>query len=319
MSDITDPRQDSLWLFRPLFAILLAMISLLATTGCVSTNLAPISVHGAAYEPLPDEIELWQATREEEDLLLHQVVVYDDPALQDYLDQLVARLESPGMAANREVRCHVTVLDDPTLHAFAFPHGAIYIHSGLLAQAQTEDHVAAILAHEMVHIENRHRARHERARWNRMLPIGVLTLGAALALVDGEADYAEDCIDDEADIPDELADEVFEFGLKLATRVSARGYGRRLEREADEGMVAKLRATGYDITRVVAFYDRLQGLTDLDRQPPSLAHGLGSDMARRWQALKKLELPAAAASTEPILDPPALDRLVRRMRGDRPL
>ncbi len=302
---------------RPFFSFLLATASLLLTTGCVTTNLAPISVQGAAYQPLPDELDLWQASREEESLMLDQVKVYEDPALQHYLDQLVARLEPSGMAANREVRFAVTVLDDPTLHAFAYPHGSIYIHSGLLAQTDWEDQIAAILAHEMTHVENRHMARHERARWNRMVPIGAITLGVSLALAADEVDARSECDYEEAELLAEMADDVFDLGFELASRVSARGFGRRLEREADEGMLDKLRANGYDVGVVTEFYDRLNGLEDLGKRQV-LAHGLGPDVAGRLRALVKATDPAdsASASGTPLLAPPDLARLLRGLGRD---
>ena len=292
--------------------LLLAVTSLLMT-GCVSTQLEPISVQGAAYQPLPDEIDLWQAAREEESLMLGQVEVYDDPALERYLDQLITRLQPSGMAANREVRFRVTVLDDPTVHAFAYPHGSIYIHSGLLAETDWEDQIAAVLAHEMTHVENRHMARHERARWNHMAPIGVLSIGFALALAADEIDALEAGNCEEAALLEEMEDDVLNFGFKLASRVSASGYGRRLEREADAGMLDKLRANGYNVDVVLAFYDRIAGLED-SRRP--LAHSLGSDMTRRLRALAKSTGPldTSTAGGQPIATPSDLAHLLAAVK-----
>ncbi len=313
MFNITDVKTPCCRPFRPLFSLLFATATLLLASGCVSTNLIPISVQGADYEPLQDEIDLWEAAREEESLLLADVEVYDDPALTRYLDELVARLEPPGMAANREVRFRVTVLDDPTFNAFAFPNGSIYIHAGLLAQAETEDQIAAILAHEMTHVENRHMVRHERARWNRAMPIAVLSIGASLALAVDAVDAWDEGDCEEAELLAEMGEDVFDFGFKLAFRVAAKGYGRRLEREADEGMLEKLRAHGYDAGNVLDFYDRINGLGDLGDGREVLAHGLGSDVARRLRALMESETPTepAAAVSQPLLAPEDLADLLR--------
>lgn len=297
--------------------LLFTAVLLPLATGCVSTNLTPISAQGAAFQPLPDELDLWQAAREEESLMLSEVEIYDDPALERYLEQLVARLESAGMAANREVGFRVTILDDPTFNAFAFPHGSIYVHSGLLAQADAEDHVAAILAHEMTHVENRHMARHERAKFNRRIPIEALAMGISLALTIEEADALEECDYEEAELLAEMSDDVFDFGLELAQRVSARGYGRRLEREADEGMLGKLRANGYDVAEVMAFYDRLQDLAGPGDPRQALAHGLSPDAARRLRALAKSPSSIEpAAGGQPLLTPAELARLLRGLERD---
>ncbi len=313
MPSITDVRSCP-----RLCSLTLAATILLLSTGCVSTNLPPISAKGAAFKPLPDEVDLWQAAREEESQMLAEVEVYHDPDLNRYLEQLVARLESPGMAANRELRFQVTVLDDPGFNAFAYPHGSIYVHTGLLAQTDYEDHIAAILAHEMTHVENRHMARHERARWNRAMPIEVLAMGVSLALSLDADDAIEDCDFEEAEILEEMSDDVFFFGLELAQRVSAKGYGRRLEREADEGMLEKLRANGYHVPEVMAFYDRLNGLANLGDSRPVLAHGLGSDVAQR---LAELTTPASLEAEadpghQPLLPPPELARLLHGVVRD---
>ena len=310
MSDVTHSRSHP----RPFtLSLLLAATSLLLATGCVSTNLTPISAIGAAYEPLSDELGLWEASREEERLMLSQAQVYHDPALMRYLEQLVGRLESPGMAANGEVRLRVTVLDDPTFNAFAYPHGSIYVHSGLLARADTEDQIAAILAHEITHVENRHMVRHERARWNRAMPIAVLTMAASLAIAIDEVDAWDEDDCEEAVLLEETSNDVLDFGFGLALRVAARGYGRRLEREADEGMFEKLRANGYDIANVLAFYDGLNGLADRGDSPEILAHGLGPDVAERVRAVVKSASPTNSGTTDvpPLLAPQELARLLR--------
>jgi tetratricopeptide (TPR) repeat protein len=51
------------------------------------------------------------------------------------------------------------VVKDPSLNAFAFPNGVIYIHSGILARMDNEAQLAALLAHEMVHCTHRHSLR----------------------------------------------------------------------------------------------------------------------------------------------------------------
>ncbi len=294
-----------------LFPVVIAVTCLLATTGCVSTNLTPISVQGAAYQPLEDELDLWQTARDEERLLLSEVAIYDDPDLQRYLEQLVERLQSPGMAANREVRFRVTILDDSTLNAFAYPHGSIYVTSGLLAQVETEDQIAGILAHEMTHVENRHMARHERARWNRMVPIGILTVATSLVLSIEEEDAWEDGDYEEAELLGELSEAVFFAGFALAESVSAKGYGHRLELEADEGMIGKLRANHYDVGSVMSFYNRLDGLADFGDGQLTLAHGLGSDAAQRLRKLMRSADPMDDATTaEPLMTTSDLTRLL---------
>src|SRR5262245_60412621 len=113
--------------FRPVAILML----LLVTASCATTNLPPISSQGAAFKPLQDEQELWDQSREEEKQLLGKVTLYEDPLLESYLEGVVAQLNPKGMAANPSIHYKVHVVEDPTLNAFAYPHGSLYVHTGL--------------------------------------------------------------------------------------------------------------------------------------------------------------------------------------------
>ena len=73
------------------------------------------------------------------------------------LDKMLARLTA-GQMLNYDL--DVTVLDHPMLNAFAAPGGQIVVLRGLLDQASGPDAVAAVLAHEIGHVESRDPTRH---------------------------------------------------------------------------------------------------------------------------------------------------------------
>ena len=50
----------------------------------------------------------------------------------------------------------IQVLDNPQVNAFTLPGGRIYVFSGLLKFCDSPEQLAAVLAHEMGHIEQRH-------------------------------------------------------------------------------------------------------------------------------------------------------------------
>ena len=50
---------------------------------------------------------------------------------------------------------HVAV--DKSVNAYAMPGGYIVVHTGLLALADNADEVAGVLAHEVSHVEKRHK------------------------------------------------------------------------------------------------------------------------------------------------------------------
>jgi len=268
-----------------------ALVTLaLFIASCATTQLPPISATGAAFEPLPAELALWEESRAEEEMLLDKVQLYDDPLLEDYLEAVVTRLNPPRMAANPALSFQVHVIADPTLNAFAYPHGALYVHTGLLARMASEHHIATVLGHEMTHVENRHMLRYRRAAQNRQIGLTVAAVAAAVVLAGeaGEA-YGEGKWRKGATIG-VLSDLLIGLGLQLAFLAAVNGYGRDLELEADYGGFAKVAAAGYDPAAGPEVY---QALLD-DKGEPSKLEGFffGShpmlsvrvDNAKQWLA-----------------------------------
>jgi predicted Zn-dependent protease len=50
----------------------------------------------------------------------------------------------------------IVVLDDPQVNAFTIPGGNIYVFKGLISFCDSPEELAAVLAHEMGHVEKRH-------------------------------------------------------------------------------------------------------------------------------------------------------------------
>ena len=230
---------------------------LLLTVSCVTTQLPPISAAGPAFKPLPDEQQLWDDSRAEESTLLEKVKLYDDPLLVDYLQGVADRLNPPGMAANPAVHYQVRVIEDPTLNAFAYPHGSLYVHTGLLARMENEDQVATVLGHEMTHVENRHMLRFRRSAQNKQIALSVAAVAAAVVIAGEEGDaYSKGHYGKAATI-DVLAQLLVGLGLQLAFLASVNGYGRDLEAEADRGGFQKMTAAGYDPAEAPKVYEAL--------------------------------------------------------------
>jgi len=230
---------------------------LLVAASCVSTQVPPISSQGGSFKPLRDEQALWDESRAEEEKLLENVRLYEDPLLDSYLEEVVARLTPPGMAANREIRYKVRVVEDPTLNAFAYPHGSLYVHTGLLARMENEDELATVLGHEMTHVESRHMLRYQRSVHNKQVGLSIAAVAAAVVLADAEGDALGSGDWGEAVAIDVLGDLIVGLGLQIAFLASVNGYGRGLEIEADEGAFTKMAASGYDLQQAPKLYEVL--------------------------------------------------------------
>lgn len=174
-----------------------------------------------------------------------------DVLLRDYLQGMVDTLRSAA-AASAEPEAprqfEVFVLRDASFNAFALPGGHIGMHTGLVVDAQSRDQLAAVFAHEMSHITQRHiEQRLARASADGLLSIGSLVL-AILAGLGGAGDAAEG-----------LA-----MGGQAATLDRELRFSRNNERDADRVGTSVLRASGYPPQAMASMLERLQNLSRLD-------------------------------------------------------
>ena len=133
------------------FWLLLAPLAM----GC-STPSGPIASSGSgALQSRADEQMLWQKAEQDQRAFESSGLIYPDQALEDYLNQIAAKLQP--QPADPKIR--VKVLKNTRLNAFAYPNGMIYIHSGLLARMDNEAQLAAVLGHEITHCTQRHALR----------------------------------------------------------------------------------------------------------------------------------------------------------------
>ncbi len=82
--------------------------------------------------------------------------INNDPYISLYLNEIRVRLESKTTMPFPVV---LTVIDSPTIDAFATIGGYVYIAAGLIANCDDEEEVAGVMAHEFAHIKKRHIAK----------------------------------------------------------------------------------------------------------------------------------------------------------------
>jgi predicted Zn-dependent protease len=253
----------------------LLLVVALLSPGCAS-HLPPLNTAGQGFKPASDEALLWErAAREHRKLGLGSGVLRD-PVLEEYLTDVLHRLIPPG-TLEAGVSPSIQVLINPSLNAFAYPTGAIYVHSGLLARLENEAQLATVLAHEIAHVVHRHAIRHLRQErnkdlWKRIAVVTApLVLGPLLAPVGVSVGGANPVILlQRPSIEYFLSDQALDSSLDLAARRPARGrfdqtvalfartqpqlallasvqsYHPSLMEEADRFTVAALARAGYD-------------------------------------------------------------------------
>ncbi len=91
--------------------------------------------------------------------VLKQYKRYNNPALQSYVNNLGQVLARKSHRNN--ISYKFTVLDDPSVNAFALPGGYIYVTTGIMAYLNSEGELAGVLGHEIGHVTARHGARQQ--------------------------------------------------------------------------------------------------------------------------------------------------------------
>ncbi|PJF20409.1 MAG: peptidase M48 Ste24p, partial [Phototrophicales bacterium] len=84
--------------------------------------------------------------------------LYQDSEVQNAIDRIGNRLVNNSIANSTPWDFEFYVLDSDVINAFALPGGPVFITTGLLFELETEDEVAGVIAHEIVHILARHSA-----------------------------------------------------------------------------------------------------------------------------------------------------------------
>lgn len=210
-------------------AVAAAMFALAA--GCTGRDAPDIAADGPASAT--DEAELGRA--EYPKILAQYGGAYADPKLAAWIGgvgQTLAR-----HCGRPDIPFSFTVLDTGLVNAFSTPGGYIYVTRGLLALANSEAEVAAVLGHEMGHVMASHQA--ERYNRSQTAGIGALLLGA----VSGSSELA-----------------------RLAQSGSSgdlAGFSRDQEYEADALGIRVIATAGYDPGAMASFLAALDRDTKL--------------------------------------------------------
>jgi predicted Zn-dependent protease len=131
-------------------AAALAMTAL--SFGACATNPAT----GKRQLMLMSEQDEIQLGRESDVEVRKEMGLYNDARLAQYIEGVGQRL---AHASHRPaLPWHFTVVDTPAVNAFALPGGYIYITRGILPFLRDESELAAVLGHEVGHVDARHSA-----------------------------------------------------------------------------------------------------------------------------------------------------------------
>jgi len=210
-----------------------------AAIGEATGNMKPEEIEsirkaGAAlaktFEDLTPEQEYWIG-RSVAATVMGQYRPADRDALNQYVNLVGQSLAFFSDRPETFRGYHFLVLDSDDINAFAAPGGLIFVTRGMLRLCRSEDALAAVLAHEIGHVQGRHGLRAiDRSRLTSALTVLAVEGGKHL----GSKDLAEVTKAFEGSIGD------------VSKTLMNSGYSRALEAEADAAAVTILRRAGYD-------------------------------------------------------------------------
>ncbi|MCF6196666.1 MAG: M48 family metalloprotease [Emcibacter sp.] len=199
------------------------MASAMMLQGCVTTNPA---TGRSDFTPFMSPAKESAVGKEQHPLVIKQNGgVLDDPKIAGYVAVVGGRLAAVSELPKTPFT--FTVLNTPLVNAFALPGGYVYVTRGLLALANNESELAAVLAHEITHVIEAHVEARQQAQSDALVD------GALSALVTGLFGGGENRVGDALRSGVETA-----FG-----QIGA--YSKAQEFAADAGGIALLKAAGY--------------------------------------------------------------------------
>jgi beta-barrel assembly-enhancing protease len=218
------------------FQLLCVLFSLAFLQGCdkvvqVAPSLARVvGATSKAVRPMTEQEEYYVG-RAVAATILGQYRIYDSDRLTSYVNdvgQVVA------LASDRPYTYggyHFVVLDTEEVNALACPGGIIFITRGMLQKLTNEEELAAILAHEVAHVDHKDGlASIQKSRWAEAVSI----LGTEAAKQVTGADVAKLL-------------SLFEGSVNDVTKtLLVKGYSRSQEEAADQGALTYLHRLGYN-------------------------------------------------------------------------
>lgn len=175
-------------------------------------------------------------------VIFDQYTPYTNKKANDYINTLGQALTLFSDRPEVFQGYHFLILDTEEINAFATPSGLVFISRGLLKLSTSEDSVAAILAHEIGHIVQKH-------------GIKAIQKARTTAAVTG---LAVDTANQVGAMPLPELTATFSGSIEdIITKMVVNGYSREDEKEADTVAVDILVNVGYNPGALVELLEEL--------------------------------------------------------------
>ena len=212
-------------------------------------------------------------------VIVNKYKPYDNPAATRYINLLGQTLARASDLPETFNGYHFLILDSDEINAFAAAGGFIFITRGLLRCCRDEDAAAAVLAHEIGHVQSRHGLQ--------AIKKSRVTAALTTLAVEGTKTFSGQ----------ELAELVTTFEgsiTDITTTLINNGYSREFEQQADRAAVAILQRVGYDPNGLMEMLKTMQ--SRLRPGGPDFAKTHPSPLSRMAD-IQKITGPLGAVAT----------------------
>ncbi|MFC1843301.1 M48 family metallopeptidase [Thermodesulfobacteriota bacterium] len=164
-------------------------------------------------------------------IIVNEYKPYDLQAANDYLNLLGQTLAQASDLPETFGGYHFLILDSESINAFAAPSGLIFVTKGLIRCCPNEDALAAVLAHEIGHVQYKHG----------LQAIKKSRVTSALTAI-GIAGVASNEGVDMTFVPETFYNSVND----ITTTLINNGYSKKFEYAADQAAVTIMNRVGYN-------------------------------------------------------------------------
>lgn len=213
----------------------MAALALVMTGGIASAQKQKKIPVAPDVGPKEQDIEIGRKAAQQVE---QQMYVVPNRELTDYVNRIGKKLISTGML-DRDFPYSFKVVQEKSLNAFALPGGPMFVHTGLIAAAESESQLAGVLAHELSHVSLRH-AMANSGKQQTAAGIGQIAGAILGGLIGGGLG------------------QIAQAGAAIAGQGFAMKYSRGAEAEADLLGAYTMAKAGYNPLDLGRFFEKLE-------------------------------------------------------------
>ena len=221
-------------MFRPINIKLAFLFFAVILTSCAKNPVSGMPDFVTITEQ--QEIEMGRAYHKE---ILKNSKILENNELSKYYIEIGEKIAKSSHRPNLDWK--FTIIDDPTMNAFATPGGYVYFYRGLLAHFNSEAEFAGVMSHEIAHITARHAV-----RGMSTAQVTNLLIGLAASQVPGGS--------------------LTNSGFNLLNVIVNKGYSRKYESEADDIAKDYLGRNGYNQNAMANFLETMKSADELENE-----------------------------------------------------